>query len=235
MEYQLKIADLTGELNGQPTMATKQLEANLFGTYNGQPTLALQSSLAEAGLASAQSGIMPSESQLAALEMLYGYPRSAVESMVQTSTLGKTPSYTGGSYSGSRTTGNTTSKLSGASFAILMNSAAESQEKAREIYKTYYSDMSDDQRQVIAGMTGVPAVLLSSGGTVDPDILDYGIPKEPEVDYAANYAIVESVLKNMKADPTTTRGDLHRKVAEARTNGYITEDQYKTLEAKYCR
>jgi hypothetical protein len=79
-------------------MATKQLEANLFGTYNGQPTLALQSSLAEAGLASAQSGIMPSESQLAALETLYGYPRSAVESMVQTKTLGGGSSYTGSGY-----------------------------------------------------------------------------------------------------------------------------------------
>lgn len=110
-EYELKVADLLGSYRGQQTLAGKQYElsrnselfdqeyktAGLTGTFRGQPTLEARASLAEAGLALAQSGIMPSQSQLEAMKTLYGYDSSAVTSLVQTAKLAAQSKLSGGS------------------------------------------------------------------------------------------------------------------------------------------
>ena len=90
----LQEAAVTGLYNGLPTLAAQQWEqqnalnmASLTGSLNGQPTVAVLSSLAEAGLALAQQGITPSESQLAALQTLYGYTPEMVEEMVLTAQI----------------------------------------------------------------------------------------------------------------------------------------------------
>lgn len=124
-EYELKVADLLGAWRGQQTLASKQFElsrgselfdreykqAGLTGTFRGQPTLEARASLAEAGLALAQSGIMPSQSQLEAMKSLYGYDGNAVTGLVQTaklaaqSKLSGGSGYKGGSSGGSKTNG----------------------------------------------------------------------------------------------------------------------------------
>lgn len=124
-EYELKVADLLGTWRGRQTLASKQFElsrdselfdreykqAGLTGTFRGQPTLEARASLAEAGLALAQSGIMPSQSQLEAMKSLYGYDGSAVTSLVQTAKLAAQSKLSGGSgyKGGSKNTGKTSS------------------------------------------------------------------------------------------------------------------------------
>ena len=124
-EYELKISELLGSYRGQPTLGSQQLamnknaqlfdqeykQAGLTGTLRGQPTLEARASLAEAGLALAQSGIMPSQSQLEAMKSLYGYDSSAVTSLVQTAKLAAQSKLSGGSgyKGGSKNTGKTSS------------------------------------------------------------------------------------------------------------------------------
>lgn len=124
-EYELKISELLGSYRGQPTLGSQQLamnknaqlfdqeykQAGLTGTFRGQPTLEARVSLAEAGLALAQSGIMPSQSQLEAMKSLYGYDSSAVTSLVQTAKLAAQSKLSGGSgyKGGSKNTGKTSS------------------------------------------------------------------------------------------------------------------------------
>ena len=110
-EYELKVADLLGTYRGQQTLSSKQFDlsreselfdreyrqAGLTGMFRGQPTLEARASLAEAGLALAQSGIMPSASQLEAMKSLYGYDSSAVNSLVQTAKLSAQSKLSGGS------------------------------------------------------------------------------------------------------------------------------------------
>ena len=124
-EYELKVADLLGTWRGQQTLASKQYElsrdselfdqeyksAGLTGTFRGQPTLEARASLAEAGLALAQSGIMPSQSQLEAMKSLYGYDSNAVTSLVQTAKLAQQSKLSGGSgyTGGGKNTGKTSS------------------------------------------------------------------------------------------------------------------------------
>lgn len=124
-EYELKVADLLGTWRGKQTLASKQFElsrdselfdreykqAGLTGTFRGQPTLEARASLAEAGLALAQSGIMPSQSQLEAMKSLYGYDSNAVTSLVQTAKLAAQSKLSGGSgyKGGSKNTGKTSS------------------------------------------------------------------------------------------------------------------------------
>lgn len=110
-EFELKVADLIGNYRGASTLAAQQLdlqrqqtsfdnaykEASLTGIYNGQPTLQAQAQYAEAAIALAQAGIMPSESQLQALYELYGYEPSAVESLVQTARLAQSAKLSGSS------------------------------------------------------------------------------------------------------------------------------------------
>ena len=124
-EYELKISELLGSYRGQPTLGSQQLamnknaqlfdqeykQAGLTGTLRGQPTLEARASLAEAGLALAQSGIMPSQSQLEAMKSLYGYDSSAVTSLVQTAKLAAQSKLSGGSgyKGGSKSTGKTSS------------------------------------------------------------------------------------------------------------------------------
>lgn len=78
--FQLSVAELTGSYNGQPTLAARNAdrnfaiqEAQLTGEYGGQPTLSAQngnrSTLASAGTALLNAGIMPSADQLAAMGM----------------------------------------------------------------------------------------------------------------------------------------------------------------------
>lgn len=124
-EYELKVADLLGTWRGRQTLASKQFElsrdselfdqeykqAGLTGTFRGQPTLEARASLAEAGLALAQSGIMPSQSQLEAMKSLYGYDSSAVTGLVQTAKLAAQSKLSGGSgyKGGNKNTGKTSS------------------------------------------------------------------------------------------------------------------------------
>ena len=124
-EYELKVADLLGTWRGRQTLASKQFElsrdselfdqeykqAGLTGTFRGQPTLEARASLAEAGLALAQSGIMPSQSQMEAMKSLYGYDGNAVTSLVQTAKLAAQSKLSGGSgyKGGSKNTGKTSS------------------------------------------------------------------------------------------------------------------------------
>lgn len=125
-EYELKISELLGSYRGQPTLGSQQLamnknaqlfdqeykQAGLTGTLRGQPTLEARASLAEAGLALAQSGIMPSQSQLEAMKSLYGYDSSAVTSLVQTAKLAAQSKLSGGSgYRGGSTGGKTNSDV----------------------------------------------------------------------------------------------------------------------------
>ena len=83
----------------------------MTGTFRGQPTLEARASLAEAGLALAQSGIMPSQSQMEAMKSLYGYDGNAVTSLVQTAKLAAQSKLSGGSgyKGGSKNTGKTSS------------------------------------------------------------------------------------------------------------------------------
>lgn len=123
-EFELKVGELLGSYKGQQTLASKQYElsrdselfdqeykqAGLTGTFRGQPTLEARASLAEAGLALAQSGIMPSQSQLEAMKSLYGYDGNAVTSLVQTAKLAAQSKLSGGSgYKGGSTSGKTSS------------------------------------------------------------------------------------------------------------------------------
>ena len=124
-EYELRVGELLGSYRGQPTLGSQQLamnknaqlfdqeykQAGLTGTLRGQPTLEARASLAEAGLALAQSGIMPSQSQLEAMKSLYGYDSSAVTSLVQTAKLAAQSKLSGGSgyKGGSKNTGKTSS------------------------------------------------------------------------------------------------------------------------------
>lgn len=127
-EYELRVGELLGSFRGQPTLGSQQLalnknaqlfdqeykQAGLTGTLRGQPTLEARASLAEAGLALAQSGIMPSQSQLEAMKSLYGYDSSAVTSLVQTAKLAAQSKLSGGSgyKGGSKNTGKSTGKTS---------------------------------------------------------------------------------------------------------------------------
>jgi len=94
LNYETQIADLLGTYRGQQTLASRAQDfdqayktASLTGVYNGQPTLQARSALAEAGIALAQAGIMPSESQIDAMKSLYGYDSNAVGGLVQTAQL----------------------------------------------------------------------------------------------------------------------------------------------------
>ena len=94
-EFGLNVATFNKELE-KWNLEFEADVASLTGMYQGQPTLNALGMMAEAGLAAAQSGIMPSESQLQALERLYGYDRSAILGMLQTATLGAGGGYYGG-------------------------------------------------------------------------------------------------------------------------------------------
>jgi len=78
--FQLSVAELTGNYNGQQTLAARNAdrnfalqEAGITGTYNGQPTYTAaqneRSVLASAGNALLNAGIMPSDNQLKAMGM----------------------------------------------------------------------------------------------------------------------------------------------------------------------
>ena len=100
-EFEVKVADLLGEYRGQRTLSGQSLDlqrqaqsfdeayktASLTGTFRGQQTLQARSALAEAGVALAQAGIQPSQSQIEAMEELYGYDANAVAGLVQTAQL----------------------------------------------------------------------------------------------------------------------------------------------------
>ena len=101
--YNLSVAQFNAQLQQWQAEFEADIAA-LTGTYQGQPTLASLGNLAEAGLAAAQSGIMPSESQLQALERLYGYDRSAILGLLQAAQLGSTY-YTPQSDTGATATG----------------------------------------------------------------------------------------------------------------------------------
>ena len=97
LEYQAQLAGITGEYAGSPTLSARQLELQagaLTGSYQGQTTLAALQSLAQTGLLLAQSGVRPGESQLAALQQLYGYDPETVEALVQASALEQETGYT---------------------------------------------------------------------------------------------------------------------------------------------
>jgi len=76
-----------------------QLEvAQLTGDYGGMATLSMQGNLAEAGLAAAEAGIMPSESQLAAMQQVYGYTPDMILGLITAQGLGGTYTPAGGTY-----------------------------------------------------------------------------------------------------------------------------------------
>ena len=81
-EFEAEVAQLTGSYRGMPTQAARQLETNMTGYYNGEPTLALQQSLAQAGETLASRGIMPSDSQIAAMQTISGYTPGQVQTIV---------------------------------------------------------------------------------------------------------------------------------------------------------
>ena len=108
LNFEADIAQLLGNYRGQSTLGAQSLDlqrqqlalsqqaqdfeqaykvASLTGEYNGSPTLQARAQLAEAGIALAQAGIMPSESQIDAMRSLYGYDESAVQGLVQTAQL----------------------------------------------------------------------------------------------------------------------------------------------------
>ena len=94
--FQLSVAELTGTYNGQQTLAAKNAdrnfalnEANITGTYNGGQTLAARNAeydrqqnetktLASAGTALLNAGIMPSEDQLKAMGMTSDQAQSLI-------------------------------------------------------------------------------------------------------------------------------------------------------------
>ena len=98
LNYEIDLAQLTGTYRGQRTLSGQQLDASMTGYYNGQPTLELQQSLAQAGLTLAGTyGIAPSESQIAAMQSLYGYTPEQIDDIVTTTRLAL---QTGGSSGG---------------------------------------------------------------------------------------------------------------------------------------
>jgi len=113
LNYEMDVAQLLGNYRGQRTLAGQSLdlqaqaqafdqsyrEASLTGYYNGSPTMAMQAQLAEAGVALAQMGIMPSQSQMAAMQSLFGYDQSAVQGLVQTALLAQQAKLSSGSKS----------------------------------------------------------------------------------------------------------------------------------------
>jgi len=113
LNYEMDVAQLLGNYRGQRTLAGQSLdlqaqaqafdqsyrEASLTGYYNGSPTMAMQAQLAEAGVALAQMGIMPSQSQMAAMQSLFGYNQSAVQGLVQTAQLAQQAKLSSGSKS----------------------------------------------------------------------------------------------------------------------------------------
>lgn len=100
-EFEVKVADLLGEYRGAQTLASQSLDlqrraqsfdeeyrtAGLTGIFRGGQTLESRKMLADSGYALAASGVMPSESQRAALQELYGYDTNAVAGLVQTAQL----------------------------------------------------------------------------------------------------------------------------------------------------
>ena len=121
-EFEVKVADLLGEYRGAQTLASQSLDlqrraqsfdeeyrtAGLTGIFRGGQTLESRKMLADSGYALAASGVMPSESQRAALQELYGYDANAVDALVQTAKLAEqakiTPSRTQGDSSGEKKT-----------------------------------------------------------------------------------------------------------------------------------
>ena len=121
-EFEVKVADLLGEYRGAQTLASQSLDlqrraqsfdeeyktAGLTGIFRGGRTLESRKMLADSGYALAASGVMPSESQRAALQELYGYDANAVDALVQTAKLAEqakiTPSRTQGDSSGEQKT-----------------------------------------------------------------------------------------------------------------------------------
>ena len=101
LNYEIDLAQLTGTYRGQRTLSGQQLDASMTGYYNGKPTLELQQSLAQAGLTLAGTyGIAPSESQIAAMQSLYGYTPEQIDDIVTTTRLAL---QTGGSSGGGGT------------------------------------------------------------------------------------------------------------------------------------
>lgn len=140
--YALQVANITGYFGGQRTLQGQQYDFNqaaemagLTGFFNGEPTLAYRSQMAEAGLAAAQSGINPSESQMAALQELFGYTPEMVQGMVQTAQLAQQAAlYGGGSSRSSGGGGGGSSSGSGGENDLLSTLLSMPNEDAARAY-----------------------------------------------------------------------------------------------------